>query len=170
MVEMSQSDDEEERDMALAELTELRTQREQLWEELLELTIGGEDANRGRCIMEIRAGTGGDEAALFARNLFEMYKKHAERKGWKVELLGSSPTELGGFKEVSLAFDGEAVYREAMPRAERILLTRVDAEPEGDVFFPEVDETVWRCVRSEPHARDERHEYAFTIETWERRD
>jgi peptide chain release factor 1 len=62
--------------------------------------------------MEIRAGTGGDEAALFARNLFEMYKKHAEKKSWKVELLGSNATELGGFKEVSLAFGGEGVYRE----------------------------------------------------------
>ncbi len=86
--------------------------RESVWNELLELTIGGDDANRTRCIMEIRAGTGGDEAALFARDLFEMYKKHAEQKGWRLELLNSSPTELGGFKEISLAFEGEGVFRE----------------------------------------------------------
>ena len=98
--------------MAEAELTELKARREQLWNELLELTIGGDDANRSRCVMEIRAGTGGEEAALFARDLYEMYKKHAEAKGWKIEVLYSSPTELGGLKEVSLAFEGEGVYRE----------------------------------------------------------
>jgi peptide chain release factor 1 len=98
--------------MAVLELPNLKSDRERLWDELLECTIGGEDANRTRCVMEIRAGTGGEEAALFVRNLFDMYKRHAEKKGWKVELLGANPTELGGFKEISLAFQGEAVYRE----------------------------------------------------------
>jgi len=79
---------------------------------LLELTLGGEDANRSRCVMEIRAGTGGDEAALFARDLFEMYKKHCEAKKWKFEVLAASPTELGGFKEISVAVQGEGIYRE----------------------------------------------------------
>ena len=76
------------------------------------MTIGGEDASRARCVMEIRAGTGGDEAALFARNLYEMYKTHCELKKWKIEILSASPTELGGFKEISLAFEGEGVFRE----------------------------------------------------------
>jgi peptide chain release factor 1 len=62
--------------------------------------------------MEIRAGTGGDEAALFARNLYEMYTRHCEAKGWKVEILEHTPTELGGFKEISLGISGEGVYRE----------------------------------------------------------
>ncbi len=110
--QMAESDDPEEREMAEEEIADLKQQREETWNELLELTIGGEDANRSRCVMEIRAGTGGDEAALFARDLFEMYRKHAETKGWKVEILGANPTELGGFKEVSLAFSGEGVYRE----------------------------------------------------------
>jgi peptide chain release factor 1 len=109
---MLESDDPEEREMAEAEWPQLKRRREKAWEDLLELTIGGEDANRTRCVMEIRAGTGGDEAALFARDLFEMYRKHAEDKGWKVEVLGASATELGGFKEVSLAFAGEGVFRE----------------------------------------------------------
>jgi len=109
---LAESDDEQEREMATTELVELRGERERLWEELLGLTIGGEDANRARCIMEIRAGTGGDEAALFARDLYEMYKKHAETKGWKIEVLNTSPTELGGFKDMSLAFEGEGVFRE----------------------------------------------------------
>lgn len=109
---MLESEDEDERDMAQAEMEELKAKYERLWDELLEMTIGGEDANRTRCIMEIRAGTGGDEAALFARNLYEMYKRHAEQKGWKIEVLGTSATELGGFKEISLAFEGEGVFRE----------------------------------------------------------
>ncbi len=110
--EMLESDDPEEQEMAEMELPDLKARRETLWNELLDLTVGGEDANRTRCVMEIRAGTGGEEAALFARDLYEMYKKHAEGKSWKVEVLYSSPTELGGLKEVSLAFEGEGVYRE----------------------------------------------------------
>lgn len=98
--------------MALEELPQREERREELWEELLDMTIGGEDANRTRCVMEIRAGTGGDEAALFARNLFEMYKRYAEERGWKVEVLDVNPTELGGFKEVILAFEGEEVFRQ----------------------------------------------------------
>ena len=98
--EMAQSSDAQEREMAEAELPQLKQQREEVWEELLDMTVGGDDANRDRCVMEIRAGIGGDEAALFARNLYEMYKKHAERRKWKCEVLHASPTELGGFKEV----------------------------------------------------------------------
>lgn len=106
------SDDPAERELAESEIASLTVEREKLWNELLESTIGGDDATRTRCIMEIRAGTGGEEAALFARNLYEMYRKHAEIKGWKVEVLDSSPAEMGGFKEVSLAFEGERVYQE----------------------------------------------------------
>ena len=110
--EMAAGEDVEMRQLAEQELPELVAQREQLWNELLELTLGGADANRTRCVMEIRAGTGGDEAALFARDLYEMYKHHAEAKRWKIEILDHSPTELGGFKEISLGISGEGVYRE----------------------------------------------------------
>jgi peptide chain release factor 1 len=110
--EMIAGTDAEMRELAEAELPELRAQREDLWNELLELTIGGEDANRSRIIMEIRAGTGGDEAALFARDLFDMYRHHAESKGWKTEILSHHATELGGFKEIVLAVEGEGSYRE----------------------------------------------------------
>jgi len=109
---LAEGDDLEMRELAEAEMPPLKEEREQIWQELLEMTIGGEDANRTRCQMEIRAGTGGDEAALFARDLFEMYKRHAEDRGWKLELLSANPTELGGFKEIILAFEGEGVYRE----------------------------------------------------------
>jgi peptide chain release factor 1 len=112
LTEMAGSSDADERAMAQDELESLRKQRETLWDELLEMTIGGEDANRTRCVMEIRAGTGGEEAALFARDLYEMYKHNAESKGWKVEVMDASPSERGGFKEVILGFDGDGVYRE----------------------------------------------------------
>jgi peptide chain release factor 1 len=107
-----ESDDADEREMAEGELPQLKAAREQLWDELLELTVGGEDANRTRCVVEIRAGTGGEEAALFARDLYEMYHKYAESKGWKIETMEASPTDLGGFKDVQLAFEGEGVFRE----------------------------------------------------------
>ena len=110
--QMIDGDDAEMRELAEAELPQLREHREALWSELLELTVGGEDANRSRVIMEIRAGTGGDEAALFARDLFEMYRYHATAKGWKTEILSHSPTGLGGFKEIVLALEGEGSYRE----------------------------------------------------------
>jgi peptide chain release factor 1 len=110
--QMATSPDPEERAMAEEELETTRKQREELWNELLDFTIGGEDANRTRCVMEIRAGTGGEEAALFAGDLFSMYKRHAESKGWKVEIMEVSHSDMGGFKEIILAFEGEGVFRE----------------------------------------------------------
>jgi len=110
-IAMTESNDGELQELAAAELPELRTEREALWNELLDMTVGGEDANRSTCVLEIRAGTGGEEAALFARDLFDMYRHYAESKGWKTEVLDMSPTELGGFKEVSLGVDGEGCYR-----------------------------------------------------------
>ncbi len=109
---LAMQSDADMRELAEAELPELRSEREALWDELLDMTIGGEDANRARCMMEIRAGTGGDEAALFARDLYEMYKKFAEHKGWKVEVMELHPTELGGFKEIILGVEGEDVFRQ----------------------------------------------------------
>ena len=64
---------------------------------------------------------------------------------------------------------GEAIYREALLGADAIYRTRVDAEPEGDTHFPELDESIWKCVHRKPHEIDEFHAHAFVIETWERR-
>jgi peptide chain release factor 1 len=102
----------DEKELAEAELPDARRKREELWSELLDMTVGGEDANRTRCVMEIRAGTGGEEAALFAHDLFQMYKHHAEQRGWKCEVMEASPTDMGGFSKITLAFEGEGVYRE----------------------------------------------------------
>ena len=109
--EMIKGHDADMQELAKGELPELRAQREALWDELLDLTVGGEDATRSRCVMEIRAGTGGEEAALFARDLYEMYRHFCEDQGWKVEVLDMSPTELGGFKEVILGIEGEGAFR-----------------------------------------------------------
>jgi peptide chain release factor 1 len=98
------------------------------------MTIGGEDARRTRCVMEIRAGTGGDEAALFARDLFEMYKRYAEMKGWKFSPLESNTTELGGFKEITISVEGENCYRDLHYESGGHRVQRVpDTETKGRV-------------------------------------
>jgi peptide chain release factor 1 len=128
------SSDPEMAELAEAELPELKEQREEIWRQLLDQTVGGEDAGRTRCVMEIRAGTGGDEAALFARDLFQMYKKHCETKPWKIEILNANPTELGGFKEIILAFSGEGVYRELQYESGGHRVQRVpDTEAKGRI-------------------------------------
>lgn len=109
--EMLKGDDPEMAELAEAEIPELKQAREAIWNELLEQNIGGEDATRSRVMLEIRAGAGGDEAALFARDLYDMYKRYAETMGWKVEIMEMNPTELGGFKELVLGISGEEVFR-----------------------------------------------------------
>ena len=103
--------DPELKELAEAELPELKQQREQVWESLIDMTAGGEDSNRTKLILEIRAGTGGDEAALFARDLYDMYTHYAENNHWKVEIMDMNATELGGFKEIVLGISGENVYQ-----------------------------------------------------------
>src|SRR3954467_2938940 len=129
-----EGNDADMREWAEAELPQLRGEREALWGELLDLTVGGEDANRSRLIMEIRAGTGGDEAALFARDLFEMYRHHATNKGWKTEILSHHATELGGFKDIVLAIEGEGSYRELQYESGGHRVQRVpDTETQGRI-------------------------------------
>lgn len=106
------AEDSDEREMAEAEMADLRAKREVLWEDLLSLTVGGEDSHRTRCVMEIRAGAGGDEAALFARDLYEMYRRYAETRKWKTEIMNANATEMGGFKEITLTLEGENVFRD----------------------------------------------------------
>ena len=110
-MEMIEGGDPDMRELAKDELPKLKEECEIYYNELLDYTIGGEDANRTRCVLEIRAGTGGEEAALFARDLYEMYRHYAEDSRWKVEVLEMSPTELGGFKEIILGLEGEGVFR-----------------------------------------------------------
>ncbi|MDR3234150.1 MAG: peptide chain release factor 1 [Planctomycetaceae bacterium] len=110
--ELIKGGDPELKELAELELPALKEEREVLWNELLDSTIGGADANRANLVLEIRAGTGGDEAALFARDLYDMYKHYCEAQGWKVEILSYNATELGGFKEMVIGVDGEGCFRQ----------------------------------------------------------
>jgi peptide chain release factor 1 len=94
------------------ELSRLKVERDRVAEVLANLLydrVAG--ADRASLILEIRAGTGGDEAALFARDLMEMYRRYCESRGWNFELLDMNTTELGGMKEISFAVTGEGAFR-----------------------------------------------------------
>ena len=104
--------DSESRQYAQSELDELRTRHTALQRDLEDLATAGDSVTRGGLIMEIRAGTGGDEAALFAGDLFEMYRRFVEARGWKWEVLDAHPTELGGFKEVIVSIEGEGAFHQ----------------------------------------------------------
>ena len=109
--DLMKSGDAELAEMAAEELPELQKRLTEL-EAAVQLSILPPDPLEGRdVIMEIRAGTGGDEAALFAGDLMRMYSRFAEDKGWKVEPLEASPAELGGYKEVVFKVSGEDVFR-----------------------------------------------------------
>jgi peptide chain release factor 1 len=104
--------DFEMRSYAEAELATLRARQQEVGEALRDLLYDHQaGTDRSSLIIEIRAGTGGDEAALFARNLFEMYQRFADQRGWKFETLVLVPTELGGFREVSFGISGAGAYR-----------------------------------------------------------
>jgi peptide chain release factor 1 len=98
------------REYAREELADLTAQYEKLREELEDIVLAGDSLTRGSCIMEIRAGAGGDEAALFARDLFEMYRRYFELNGWKFEIMEMNASELGGLKELVLSIAGEGCY------------------------------------------------------------
>ena len=109
---LDEETDAEAKQYAQAELDELEKQRTAMEPELEELAASGDALTRGSLIMEIRAGAGGDEAALFARNLYDMYIRLCETRGWKVETIEYNPTELGGIKEVVFNVSGEACYHQ----------------------------------------------------------
>jgi peptide chain release factor 1 len=126
--------DHDLRALAAAELPELERRRESEWDELLELCSADEDADRARCIVELRAGTGGDEAALFVRDLYEMYRRYGVEQGWDFEVLDASPTELGGFKELVLGVEGDGVFRRLRHESGGHRVQRVpDTEAKGRI-------------------------------------
>ncbi len=98
------------RELAQAEIEELKQKKPGIEEELKLMLLPKDPRDEKSVILEIRAGTGGEEAALFAANLFRMYSKYAETKRWKVEVIDSNPTGLGGLKEIIAAIEGKGAY------------------------------------------------------------
>ncbi|MBU2702145.1 peptide chain release factor 1 [Sporomusaceae bacterium BoRhaA] len=102
--------DDDFKSLVQQELTELKAKNEVLAEELRILMLPKDPNDDKNVIVEIRGGAGGDEAALFAGDLFRMYTRYAETQGWRVEILDASPTDLGGFKEVVFVLEGDGAY------------------------------------------------------------
>lgn len=109
---VAEETDEETRAYAQEELDALTTERDARSTELEDLATAGDSITRGALIMEIRAGTGGDEAALFAGNLFQMYSNFVMARGWKLELMEASPGEMGGYKEITFSVAGEGAFHQ----------------------------------------------------------
>lgn len=141
--------DPELKSMAKEEFESSRHTLLELEEELKVLLIPQDPNDTKNFIMEIRAGTGGEEASLFAANLYRMYTRYAERRGWKVELLDWNETGKGGFKEVSFSVTGEGAYgmmkfESGVHRVQRVPETeaqgRVHTSAASVVVLPEVEE------------------------------
>ena len=141
--------DPEIKEMASDELRRLQDEKERVERELRALLLPRDPMDSKDVIMEIRAGTGGEEAALFAGDLYRMYTRYAERNGWKTELLSSNPTGIGGFKEVIFSVQGRGAYSKlkyesGTHRVQRVPVTesagRIHTSAATVAVMPEVDE------------------------------
>ena len=137
------------RDMARAELPALRKRREATEQALRLLLIPKNPNDERNVILEIRAGTGGEEASLFAAALFRMYTRFAERRGWRIEILSSNATGLGGFKEIVSSVEGRGAYsllkcEAGVHRVQRVPSTeasgRIHTSAVTVAVLPEADE------------------------------
>lgn len=136
-------------DMAKAELEENRLAEEKLAEEIKLLLIPKDPEDAKNCVMELRAGTGGDEASIFAGDLFEMYKRFCDKNNLKLQVVDTSPGTMGGFKEVIFNVSGENAYgilkfESGVHRVQRVPATetqgRVHTSAATVVVMPEADE------------------------------
>ncbi len=141
--------DAELRELARAEIPELEAELDRLHGQVLESMLPPEPGDSRNIIMEIRAGTGGDEASLFAGDLFRMYARFAEMQGWKLEVLSTSESDVGGFKEIIFLISGESVYRQlkfesGVHRVQRIPVTeaggRIHTSTATVAVLPEAEE------------------------------
>jgi peptide chain release factor 1 len=144
-----EADDAEMKQMAQEEEKQLAARKETVERELKLLLLPKDPNDEKSVIVEIRAGTGGDEAALFAAELFRMYSRYAETQGWKVEVLESSPSSLGGLKEIVAAIQGNKVYSKlkyesGVHRVQRVPATetqgRIHTSAATVAVLPEADE------------------------------
>lgn len=148
--EMSADANEEIKQMAEEEMTSLKEKIKILEDEILKMTRPKDPMDQKNVIVEIRAGAGGDESALFAGDLLRMYMKYAEKKGWKASLIDSSTIGIGGFKEVVFSIKGKGVYGKmkyemGVHRVQRIPDTeksgRIHTSTASVAVLPEVEET-----------------------------
>ncbi len=109
--DLAKSDDPEMKELAKQEIDDLTSEKEKILSDIKKLLLPKDPMEGRNIIMEIRAGVGGDEAALFAHDLFKMYFNYAEKKGWKVEIMDSHPTDIGGLKEIVFSISGKDVYK-----------------------------------------------------------
>jgi peptide chain release factor 1 len=108
--ELRTTEDKELRDLAEIEIAELEPEVERIKNELKTMLLPRDPRDKRNVIMEIRAGTGGDGAALFAADLFRMYHRYAERKNWEIEVLSSNEIGIGGYKEITFLIKGRGAY------------------------------------------------------------
>ncbi len=125
---IADGDDPELIELAQEDLDRLKTESQELEERVRDLLVPADPNDRKSAIVEIHAGTGGEEAGLFAADLMRMYVRFAENQGWKVDMLGSSATGVGGFKEVTFAVEGDGVfgtlkYESGVHRVQRVPAT-----------------------------------------------
>ena len=146
---LENEEDEELKELAKQELENLEKQKEELINKLKRLLLPKDPNDERNVILEIRAGAGGEEAALFAADLFKMYSKYAEKRGWKVEIMSSHPTDMGGFKEIIALFKGKNVYsrlkyESGVHRVQRIPVTeaygRIHTSTVTVAILPEMEE------------------------------
>jgi peptide chain release factor 1 len=147
---LAQGEDRDLRELAAEELKELLEKKAGMEAELKRMLIPRDPRDQKNTIMEIRAGTGGEEAALFAADLFRMYSYYAESRKWKIEIMSSNPTGIGGFKEIICSITGKSVYADlryesGVHRVQRVPATeaggRIHTSAVTVAVLPEIEET-----------------------------
>lgn len=158
--ELRASEDDEMRELAEAEIVDLEEQVERLEQEIKTMLLPTDPRDHRNVIMEIRAGTGGDEAALFAADLFRMYNRYAERKRWSIEVLSASEIGIGGYKEIIFLVKGKGAYsrlkyESGVHRVQRVPVTesqgRIHTSTATVAVLAEVDEVDIHIPESEIH-------------------
>ena len=146
---LHEASDAEEKEMLQADISENESKLPALEEDVKYMLIPGDPNDEKDTIVEIRAGVGGDEAAIFAGDLFNMYQRFAQSRGWKTEVLDASPGEAGGFKTIEFKVTGEKVYsvmkyESGVHRVQRVPKTesqgRIQTSTATVVVLPEADE------------------------------
>jgi len=149
--EMYESDDPELRELAFEELELLKTHKEQMLEEVKRLLLPKDIMDEKNAIVTIQAGAGGDEAALFAAELFRMYSRYADARRWKIEILDANETDQGGIKDMTFVIRGKGAYSRmkyegGTHRVQRVPVTeangRIHTSTAKVIVLPEADEDI----------------------------